>query len=107
MPAIGEDVAAIGCVPHRGCVILRAGGDACAIRRPGCGVDIGSMAAIGVDAASSGSIPDLYRFILPTGGDAFAVGRPGHIVHPIGMPGIDEVCAPPEKPPGDPATAYA
>ncbi len=106
MPAIGEDVAAIGCVPHLRRFILRAGGDAFAIRRPGCGVDIGSMAAIGVDAASSGSIPDLYRFILRTGGDAFAVGRPGHIVHPIGMPGIDEVCAALEKPPGEATTGY-
>src|SRR5205809_223440 len=88
MPAIDEDMPAIGCIPHLRHEVSAPRGDARAIRRPGQRIDTTSMPAIGEDVPAIGCIPHLHCMIITPRGDALAIRRPCYCIDTSGMPMI-------------------
>src|SRR6266487_2268698 len=80
MPAIGEDMPAIGGIPCLRRAIIASRGDALAIGRPRLRNHMISMPAIGEDMPAIGCIPHLYCAIGASRGDALAIGRPGYCI---------------------------
>src|SRR6266567_9603794 len=80
MPAIDEDMPAIGGIPHLHRDVSTPRGDAPAIGGPGYCIDTINMPAIGEDMPAICCIPYLHRTIIASRGDALAIGRPGYCI---------------------------